>query len=204
MASSPLREMTFDPLVGSRAIIRGLREATARPGVAVDMAIPELTVRPTRLRPACAVLLAVLGRDVSLAVVGSDAATVGEYLRFNTGARCAPVVAADFILVTRGGTWPMAMPAERRERWRTVVLAPDGLGVAAGAPTSLILVGTGDRDTRRLAVGGITVDEFTVIRAENAHAPSIDVWLVGADDRLAVLPATASWTSLPVLAAVKS
>ena len=84
--TAELRETAFDPVFGAQAMFRRLLEATARPGLVVSLADVPLVVPPARLRPACVLLLALMDREVTFSVVGPEAETVREYLRFNTGA----------------------------------------------------------------------------------------------------------------------
>src|ERR1044071_948861 len=86
IGSAELRETAFDPVFGAQPMFRRLLEATARPGLVVPLGDVPLLVPPARLRPASVLLLALMDREVTFAVVGPDAEMVREYLRFNTRA----------------------------------------------------------------------------------------------------------------------
>src|SRR5687768_14065630 len=98
-AGATFRETCFDPLFAGPTISRCLLDAMSRPGVVLPLGEIPLVVPPPDLRPACAVLLAVLDRDVTFHVTDPGASEIRDYLRFNSGARPAPAERADFVLV---------------------------------------------------------------------------------------------------------
>ena len=200
MASVPLRETAFDPLVSGAVVVRRLVEASARPGRPVRLEIAPLSVQPRRVQPACAALLAVLDRDARLAVMGPDAAGVREYLRFNSGARSAPPADADFVLVTGPGVPAVVgdagMPRRAPHR-RTIVWVAEAFQEVAGQPTALIVVSATEGMREHLVVSGVDAGELAVVRAENQAQAILDVWFASAEGEIVVLPAATAWFPLP-------
>src|SRR5215510_14324379 len=96
MVLADLRETRFDPLVTGPALFSRLVQATACPGDVVPLGDVKLDVPSPRLRSACALLLAVMDREVSFHVLGAGSGRVREYLRFNTGAHIVALGSADF------------------------------------------------------------------------------------------------------------
>ena len=161
-----LRETAFDPLVGAQALFRRLLEAAAHPGVVIPLGPVPLVVPPARVRPACLLLLALLDREVTFSVVGPEAETLREYLRFNTGARAAAVAAADFVFVTGSGAdWSAARRA--------------GLGARReSAPVG----------ERALSLRGLGILDVAPLVDRGDVPLGVDVWLAGADGHLALVP----------------
>jgi phosphonate C-P lyase system protein PhnH len=198
MSVSPLRETRFDPVVAGQTVVRRLLEATAQPGSVVALGGADLVVRPPRLAGACALLLAVLDNDVSVRVIGPEADAIGEYLRFNTGARSAPLETVDFVLVT-GQTSSGQISRVRGNRRApcprpTLVYAPEAIRPKSfpGALT-LALAGPAVAGVRRLHVGGLERDELHRLHALGHSSPGVDVWLVSAERAVAVIPRSAIW-----------
>jgi alpha-D-ribose 1-methylphosphonate 5-triphosphate synthase subunit PhnH len=198
MVTAELRETTFDPLFAGQAMFRKLLEATARPGLVVPLGEMALAVPPPRLRPACALLLALMDREVGFCVVGSGGDRVREYLRFNTGASVTDLGAADFVLVAASGsTWSGAHPGtlEAPHAAATVVLAPLSLSCApAAADVTLRLKGPGIAGESRLDIQGLTASDVQPICERSDFPTGVDVWLAAADGHLAVIPrSTRCW-----------
>lgn len=194
-----LRETCFDPLFAGQAVFRHLLEATARPGHVVSLGEIPLVVPPPRLRPACAVLLAVLDREVTFHVTGPGAAEVRDYLHFNTGAHSTGPEAADFILVT-GGSAGVSLDRVRRGTLQaphesaTVVYAPAELEPPAeDADVILVLSGPGIPGERRLRLRGVLGEDFERLREGRTFPLGLDLWLVGADGGLCAIPRSTRW-----------
>jgi alpha-D-ribose 1-methylphosphonate 5-triphosphate synthase subunit PhnH len=198
-AVETLRETMFDPAFRGEALLDRLLEATSAPGHVVPLGELGLQVPPPNLRPACALLLARLDRDVSFAVLGLAARWVREYLRFNTGALIADVEAADFVLVTGPG------PIERLDRVKrarrgafagrvTVVYAVTSLsGEPDVADTRLVVSGRRGVGDSTLCVRGIRPEEVDRLASYASSSLGVDVWLTAADGTLAVLPRSVRW-----------
>jgi phosphonate C-P lyase system protein PhnH len=198
MGVAPLRETRFDPVVAGQSVVRRLLEATANAGSVVALNGADLVVRPSRLAGACALLLAVLDNDVSVRVLGPDADTVGEYLRFNTGARSGPLDAVDFVLVTgRTSDGQISRVTGRRRHLDpgpTVVYAPDALRSAAfEGSVTLAVAGPKVGGIRRLHVSGLEREELAQAHALAHASTGIDVWLVSAERTIAVIPRSSIW-----------
>lgn len=190
--TAELRETAFDPLFGAQGMFRRLLEATARPGLVVPLGPVPLVVPPVRVRPACVLLLALMDREVTFSVVGPDAETVREYLRFNTGAHATAVSGADFVLVTAsGGDWSAARRGalEAPHESATVVLTPSHVGGApGGADVTLRLTGPGIVGEAVLPLRGLNIFDVAPL-VDRADFPlGVDVWFAGADGHLAVVP----------------
>jgi phosphonate C-P lyase system protein PhnH len=200
MAAEVLRETAFDPAFGGPAVLRRLLDATSTPGLVVPLGETGLEVPPPGLRPACALLLALLDREVSFAAVGMAGRWIRGYLRFNTGALIADLDAADFVLVTGPG------PDDRLDRVKrargdgfprsaTVVYAPAGLSCEPDAADARLVVVTGPEGggERRLNVRGIQPAELDRLAAHAGTPLGVDIVLAAADGGLAVLPRSARW-----------
>ena len=189
-----IRETGFDHCLDSQDLFRRLLRATARPGTLVDLRPLSLTVPPGPLRPACALLLAVLDLEVSFHVVGPEAAWLTEYLCLNTGAWEAPIENADFILVTA----PTAGDAIGRvrcgtltapHRGATVIYTPMSLTPPTDPGTLVLsLQGPGIAREARLPVRGILAGEWERLRALMDFPLGVDIWLAARDGDLAVIP----------------
>jgi alpha-D-ribose 1-methylphosphonate 5-triphosphate synthase subunit PhnH len=185
-----LRETTFDPLVAGQAMFRKLLEATARPGLVVSLGEIALAVPAPRLRPACALLLAVMDREVGFCVVGPGGDRVRDYLRFNTGASVTDPATADFVLVAASGsTWRGGQRGTREtpHGGATVVLAPASLSPARAADVTLCLRGPGIAGVSWLGIEGLAPHDVQPL-VESGDGPGVDVWLAAADGHLAVIP----------------
>jgi phosphonate C-P lyase system protein PhnH len=198
MGVAPLRETRFDPVVAGQSVVRRLLEATANPGTVVALNGADLVVRPSRLSGACALLLAVLDNDVSVRVLGPDADTVGEYLRFNTGARSGSLDAVDFVLVTGQTSDGQISRVTGRRRYLdigpTLVYAPDALRPSAfEGSVTLAVAGSRVGGIRRLRVSGIDHEELARVHALAHASMGIEVWLVSAERTVAVIPRSSLW-----------
>jgi phosphonate C-P lyase system protein PhnH len=188
MAVADLRETRFDPLFEGQMLLRRLLDATARPGLVVPLGEITLAVPAPALRPACALLLAVMDREVTFHVLGPGAERVREYLRFNTGAHATELGAADFVLVTapglaRDGT--LQAPHEGA----TVVCIPASVSSAAGiADVTLRLQGGGVVGETRLAIQGLRESDLAPLVMRPEGRRGVDLWLAAADGCLAVIP----------------
>jgi alpha-D-ribose 1-methylphosphonate 5-triphosphate synthase subunit PhnH len=199
MNAADLRERRFDFTFDSQALFRRLLDATARPGTLVRLEPPVLEVPAPALRPACALLLALLDLEVGIHVVGADAPRLADYLVANTGAMLMPLEAADFVLVAgpdSGGRirrckrGSLAAPHEGA----TLVYAPHALGAApAEGRLALRLRGPGIPETRHLAVAGVSEAEIAAWRSLVDFPLGVDIWLAAADGTLAVLPRSTAW-----------
>jgi alpha-D-ribose 1-methylphosphonate 5-triphosphate synthase subunit PhnH len=186
ITTAEFREAQFDPLEAADELVSRVREATARPGLVVDLGDLELTVPPPRLRAACALLLALMDDEVSFHVLGPDAGRLRSYLRFHTGARPTALADADFVLVTQpAGTGGAGVSGLRDGA--TVVCPVRGLSNTV-EPADLVLCLDGQHasDGRWLAIQGVRRVDLAPALEQRAF----DVWLVAADGRLAVLPRT--------------
>lgn len=190
-----VREASFDPLVGGATARARLRVAIARPGAPLPFGDHALAVPPPALRPACALLLSVLDRDVTFHVTGGPPAPeIREYLRFNSGARAVDPLDADFVLVlgcTAGATLEAIItrgsgPAADGVR---VVYAPRTLRLGGGGDDVVLTVTSSAAEERRLWVAGMLADDLRRLGA----CSGVDVWLASADGRLAVLPRRTTW-----------
>lgn len=196
MSVAPLRETGFDAVVAGHCLFRRLLEATANPGAVVDLDSPTLVIQPARLAGACALLLAVLDDDVSLRVLGPQAEAIGEYLRFNTGARSAPVEAADYLLVTGATSAGQLHHVRNRSRPAgvTLVYAPEALSpTPIPGAASLALAGATVSSVGRLYVAGIDHEEIDRLHALAHTPPGVDLWLASGRRALAVIPRSTIW-----------
>jgi alpha-D-ribose 1-methylphosphonate 5-triphosphate synthase subunit PhnH len=192
IVTAELRETAFDPIFGAQAMFRRLLEATTRPGLVVSLGETPLVVPPARLRPACVLLLALMDREVTFAVVGPDAESVREYLRFNTGAHATDTAAADFVLVTASGRdWSRARRGtlDAPHESATVVLIPTHVGGPPGrADVTLRLTGPGIAGATTLPLRGLGVLDVAPIVDRSDFPLGVDVWFAGADGYLAAVP----------------
>jgi len=193
-ALAELREAQFDPLFAGQALFRRILEATARPGLVVPLGDIVLGVPSPRLRSACALLLAIMDREVTFHVSGPGAERLREYLRFNTGAHIVELGAADFVLVTASGApWEGARRGtlEAPHEGATVVCAPLVVGCApAAADVTLSVRGPGVAGEARLSIQGLTRDDLAPLWARHEFPLGVDLWLA-ADGHLAVIPRSA-------------
>jgi phosphonate C-P lyase system protein PhnH len=192
MAVADLRETRFDPLFEGQALLRRLLDATARPGLVVPLGEITLAVPAPALRPACALLLAVMDREVTFHVLGPGAERVREYLRFNTGAHVTDLGAADFVLVTAPGLArddvKLGMLQAPHEG-ATVVCIPASVSSAAGiADVTLRLQGDGVVGETRLAIQGLRECDLAPLVTRPEGRLGVDLWLAAADGCLAVIP----------------
>jgi len=198
MNHAALQETGFDPSVDSQAVFRLLLEATARPGTRVMLGPARLSVQPERLRPACLLLLSILDPEVSLAVLGPDAAALATYLCVNTGVRRATALAeADFVFVTGPDSQGRIREAkcgqlDAPHSGATVVYAPTSLSDAG--PVVLRLTGPGIPKERRLAVTGVSREEWRTLAALRDFPLGVDIWLAAPDACAAVIPRSTRWT----------
>jgi alpha-D-ribose 1-methylphosphonate 5-triphosphate synthase subunit PhnH len=192
MALAELRETRFDPLFAGQALFRRLLEATARPGLVVPLGEITLAVPSPRLRPACALLLAVMDREVTFHVLGPGTERLREYLRFNTGAHVNDLDAADFVLVTAPGQrWDRVRRGtlEAPHEGATVVCAPTSVASApAIADVTLRLQGPGIVGETRLSIQGLHGADLAPLVTRRDFPMGVDVWLAAADGCLAVIP----------------
>jgi alpha-D-ribose 1-methylphosphonate 5-triphosphate synthase subunit PhnH len=198
MSVAPLRETQFDPVVAGQGVVRRLLDATANAGTVVALNGADLVVRPPRLAGACALLLAVLDNDVSVRVLGPDADAIGEYLRFNTGARSAPLDTVDFVLVTGPTSDGQISRVTGRRRHLdmgpTIVYAPDALrAVPFTGSVTLAVAGPRVGGVRRLHVAGLDREELGRVHALGHAATGIELWLVSAERTIAVIPRSSIW-----------
>lgn len=193
------REPRFDPLVAGQAVLGCLREATERPGHVVPLGDIPLVVPPPHLRAACAVLLAVLDRELTFHVTGPGAAAVREYLHFNTGAHSTDPEDAGFVLVTGASCGDCLHRATRGTRPGShdgvvVVYAPTELQpAAADADVVLALSTVESPGDRRLAVRGVAGSDFERMCAGHDARPRFDIWFATVDGRLCAIPRSARW-----------
>jgi alpha-D-ribose 1-methylphosphonate 5-triphosphate synthase subunit PhnH len=194
-----LRETRFDPLFAGQANFRHLLEATARPGHVVSLGDVPLVVPPARLRPACAVLLAVLDREVTFHVTGPGASEIRDYLHFNTGSHSTHPEDADFILVT-GASAGASLDRARRgtleapHETATLVYAPAELEpLAEDADVSLVLSGPGITGERRLRLRGVGGEDFERLREDREFPRGLDLWFAAADGGLCAITGSTRW-----------
>jgi alpha-D-ribose 1-methylphosphonate 5-triphosphate synthase subunit PhnH len=182
ITTAELRETRFDPVFAVHGLLRRVLDATARPGLVVDLGELALTVPPPRLRPACALLLSLMDHEVSFHVLGPDAERIRTYLRFNTEARATMLSDADFVLVPSSGLpWPDA-PREGA----TVVCVPDSLSNSpAVADVVLHLQGPGIPGERTLFVQGLRRDDLGPLLDDDGVP--IELWLAAGAGSLAVI-----------------
>jgi alpha-D-ribose 1-methylphosphonate 5-triphosphate synthase subunit PhnH len=193
------RETCFDPLFAGSAISRCLLDAISRPGAVLPLGEIPLVVPPPDLRPACAVLLAVLDRDVTFHVADPGASEIRDYLRFNTGARPFPPEQADFVLVigrSAGAALDAivgAMPGRGDDGVR-IVYAPTELGPReTGAEVVLALGVANGVGERCLSLSGVAAADFHRLGAHRLTSRSVDLWFASADGRLAAIPRSTWW-----------
>ena len=196
-AMAALRETGFDPLAGTQALPNRLLDAMARPGVIVPLGELDIRLPPAPLRPACALLLAVLDREASFTVIGPDARLLREYLRFNTNAAIVPLEEAEFVLVTAPGVVDDRVrshaTADSGRVTRTIVLAPRHVSLTPmPMDVSLVLEEGEAASGPRLWVSGLLPEDFDCL-ADDRETPPVDVWLAAADGDLVVLPRSLRW-----------
>jgi phosphonate C-P lyase system protein PhnH len=198
-APETFRELDFDPLLAGPALSRALLDATSRPGSPVPLRPVALTVPPRDLRPACAVLLAALDRDVSLHVTDAGTRELRDYLRFNTGAHGATAGHADFVLVvgpSAGRALDTIIDATRPDDPGVcLVYAPAALDAFQTPPDVVLeLDDAGIYGERRLALHGLDEADFRRLHAARSTSRPVDLWFVSADGWLAAIPRTTPWT----------
>jgi alpha-D-ribose 1-methylphosphonate 5-triphosphate synthase subunit PhnH len=195
-AFAALRESAFDPICGRSALVRRLLDATAHPGSVVSVDGASLVVPPTRLRLACALLLAVLDRDLRFHVLGAEAADIWHYLRFNTGAQPSWIERANFVLVAGASAGEALGRLRRRalDAWRerlTIVYAPTSLAASDdAADVALAVTGPDAPGVRTLCLTGVAAEDFDALCETRL---GVDVWLASADGFLAVIPRSIRW-----------
>jgi alpha-D-ribose 1-methylphosphonate 5-triphosphate synthase subunit PhnH len=197
------RETCFDPLFAGSAISRCLLDAISRPGAVLPLGEIPLVVPPPELRAACAVLLAVLDRDVTFHVTDPGAADIRDYLRFNTGARPASPEHADFVLVVGRSAGPAldaivgALP-DRGDDGVRIVYAPTELDPPpTGAEVVLELGIANGIGERRLSLDGVAAADFRRLGARSVVSRPVDLWFASADPRLAAIPRSTWWCAAP-------
>ena len=201
--AATFRETCFDPLFAGPALSRCLLDAMSRPGVVLPLGEIPLVVPPIGLRAACAVLLAVLDRDITFHVADPGGSEIRDYLRFNTGARPASPDHADFVLVvgrSAGATLDAivdAMP-DRGDEGVRVVYAPTELDPQeTSAEVVLDLGGADVVGERRLSLGGVASADFHRLSACRLTSRPVDLWFASADARLAAIPRSTCWCPAP-------
>ena len=196
--AATFRETCFDPLFAGPAISRRLLDAMSRPGVVLPLGEIPLVVPPIGLRAACAVLLAVLDRDVTFHVTDPGASEIRDYLRFNTGARLASPDHADFVLVAGQSAGAAldaiagAMP-DRGDDGIRMVYAPTGLDPQETSADVVLGLGGADAGARRLTLGGVAAADFHRLSACRLTSRPVDLWFASADGRLAAIPRSTWW-----------
>jgi alpha-D-ribose 1-methylphosphonate 5-triphosphate synthase subunit PhnH len=191
-----LRESAFDPISDRDALVRRLLDATAHPGSVVSVDGPALVVPPTRLRLACALLLAVLDRDVGFHLLGAEATDIRHYLRFNTGAQPSWLERANFILITGTSAGEALGRLRRRalDAWRdrlTIIYAPTSLSPSDdAADVELAVTGPDAPAVRTLCLTGVAAEDFDALRETRL---GVDIWLASGDGFLAVIPRLLRW-----------
>jgi alpha-D-ribose 1-methylphosphonate 5-triphosphate synthase subunit PhnH len=199
ITAASLRETCFDPLFAGQAVFRHLLEATARPGHVVSIGEIPLVVPPAPLRPACALLLALLDREVTFHVTGPGASEIRDYLHFNTGSHSTDPEDADFILVTGASAGASLARArhgtlEAPHESATIVYTPAELGPPAeDADVILVLSGPGVPGERRLRLRGVLGEDFERLREGRAFPLGLDLWFAAADGGLCVIPRSTHW-----------
>jgi len=176
----------------SQRAFRALLETASRPGTVADLAAVAL---PAEVPPVLIVPLALADVEVSVAVLGDADGRWWDVVRDATGARPAPLDAADVVVAIgplsaddvaaiRRGT------AEEPEGGARVALACTGLhGGGPGGELVLELTGPGVDGHRLLGIDGIAPEVIDAIAAANAAFPrGIDTWLAAPDGRLAGIP----------------
>jgi alpha-D-ribose 1-methylphosphonate 5-triphosphate synthase subunit PhnH len=197
------RETCFDPLFAGPAISRCLLDAMSRPGAVLPLGEIPLVGPPPDLRAACAVLLAVLDRDVTFHVTDHGTSGIRDYLRFNTGARPARSAHADFVLVTgpsAGATLDAIVGAlpDRGDEGVQVLYAPTALDpYETSADVVLVLGGSDGIGERRLSLGGVAAIDFHRLSAGRLTSRPVDLWFASADGRLATIPRSTCWWPAP-------
>jgi alpha-D-ribose 1-methylphosphonate 5-triphosphate synthase subunit PhnH len=193
------RETCFDPLFAGPTISRCLLDAVCRPGTVLPLGDNPLVVPPSDLRPACAVLLAVLDRDVTFHVADGGTSDMREYLRFNTGAHAAAPEDADFLLVVGPTAGPAldailhAAPGPSDDGVR-LVYAPSELDPLDTRPDVVLHLDDSEiYGERRLAVGGVSAGDFEGLHERRSTSRPVDLWFVSADGRLAAIPRSTRW-----------
>lgn len=197
------REMCFDPLFAGSAISRCLLDAISRPGSVLPLGEIPLVVPPADLRPACAVLLAVLDRDVTFHVTDPGASEIRDYLRFNTGARPAGPEHADFVLVV-GRSAGAALDAivgtlpDRGDDGARVVYAPTALDPEETRADVILELGVAHGlGERCLSLSGVAPADFHRLSAARLTSRPLDLWFASADGRLAAIPRSTGWWPAP-------
>jgi len=196
------RETCFDPLFAGPTISRTLLDAMSRPATVLPLGEIPLVVPPPDLRPACAVLLAVLDRDVTFHVADAGASDMRDYLRFNTGAHAAAPEDADFVLVV-GPTAGPALDAilraapEPTDDGVRLVYAPVDLDPLDSRPDLILELDDAEiYGERRLALDGLAASDFERLYACRATSRPVDLWFASPDGRLAAIPRATRWRPL--------
>ena len=201
--AATFRETCFDPLFAGPAISRRLLDAMSRPGAVLPLGEIPLVVPPPDLRAACAVLLAVLDRDVTFHVTDDGMSEIRDYLRFNTGARPARPEHADFVLVaglSGGAALDAIMGAlpDRGDEGVRVLYAPTELDAhETSADVVLVLDGAAGVGERRLSLGGVAASDFHRLGAGRLTSRPVDLWFASAAGRLAAIPRSTDWWPAP-------
>ncbi|MDY7100806.1 MAG: phosphonate C-P lyase system protein PhnH [Actinomycetota bacterium] len=170
--------MSWDVVHDSRAVFRACLSAQCRPGDTVGP-VPRagLATDPT-LDTVAAVLVSLLDDHLTLAApFGGAVGSVAEAIRAVTGAGCASVGDADFVLVTPGG---LAVASRAR---RGTAHEPE-LGatlIACHGPgrTNVELSGPGLAEPAHTTLP-LAADELWALSVANSSPPAgVDVFLVG-------------------------
>ncbi len=201
--AATFRETCFDPLFAGPAISRRLLDAMSRPGAVLPLGEIPLVGPPPDLRAACAVLLAVLDRDVTFHVTDHGASDIRDYLRFNTGARPARPAHADFVLVagrSAGATLDAIvgpMP-DRGDEGVRVLYAPTDFYPHESSADVVLALGGGDAiGEGRLSLGGVAAADFHRLSAGRLTSRPVDLWFASADGRFAAIPRSTGWWPAP-------
>jgi alpha-D-ribose 1-methylphosphonate 5-triphosphate synthase subunit PhnH len=194
------REIGFDPLLAGPGISRSLLDAMSRPGSVVPLGQLPVAVPPADLRPACAVLLAVLDRDVTLHVTEAATSEMREYFRFNTGARCGSPRDADFVLVVGPSAGPaldaiLDTAPDAADEGVRLIYVPTELDSAHTPPDVVLELDDAESyGERRLAVRGVEAADFDRLHACRSTSRPVDLWFVSIDGWLAAIPRTTRWS----------
>jgi phosphonate C-P lyase system protein PhnH len=197
--AATVRETCFDPLFAGPTISRCLLDAMSRPGTVLPLGEVSLLVPPPALRPACAVLLAVLDRDVTFHVADGGASDLREYLRFNTGAHVAGPEDADFVLVTgpsAGSALDAIVGATPRptDDGVRLVYAPIELDPLDRRPDVVLELDDSEiYGDRRFTLNGLDAGDFERLHTRRPTSRPVDLWFASADGWVAGIPRTTRW-----------
>lgn len=195
LVTAPLAGGFGDAVTQSQAVFRAVMDAMARPGSVHSLSV-ELAPPPPLTPELAAIVLALADHEapVWLDSVLAQAADVGAYLRFHTGARIveAPQEAAFALVTDAVALPPFAAFAQGTDAYpdtsTTLVMAVQRLDDDEGASGAFALEGPGIAGRSHLAVAPVAADLTVRLRANRALFPRGIDCIFTAAGKIAAIP----------------